>query len=76
MMKSEKLTLLASAIVCLASGVAHADPCGMVPPVYVGEGGMQIKRTGPQKTYVFFKDGVEDIVLRPGYSGNVDEFGS
>ena len=47
----------------------------MVPPVYVGTGGMEIKRTGPQKTYVFFENGVEDIVLRPGYSGNVDEFG-
>lgn len=58
--------LLASAIVCLASGVAHADPCGMVPPVYVGSGGSEIKRTGPQKTYVFFQNGVEDIVLRPG----------
>ena len=59
----------------LVGGVAHADPCGMVPPIYVGENGATIKRIGPQKTYVFFHDGVEDIVLRPGYSGNVDEFG-
>jgi hypothetical protein len=59
----------------LAPAIASADPCGMVPPIYVGQNGATIKRTGPQKTYVFFKDGVEDIVLRPGYSGNVEEFG-
>ena len=71
-MKVAHLAVVAS---LLLSGVAHADPCGMVPPVYVGQGGQDIKRIGPQKTYVFFKNGVEDIVLRPGYSGNVEEFG-
>ena len=66
---------MAFVIASLLGGTALADPCGMVPPVYVGENGAGIRRTGPQKTYVFFKDGVEDIVLRPGYSGNVEEFG-
>ena len=70
-----RVSIITGVFLVLASTAAHADPCGMVPPVYVGEGGSTIKRTGPQKTYVFFHDGVEDIVLRPGYSGNVEEFG-
>jgi len=70
-----KFGWVVAAGVLFAGGEALADPCGMVPPIYVGQNGATIKRTGPQKTYVFFKDGVEDIVLRPGYSGNVDEFG-
>src|SRR5687767_2980518 len=55
--------------------VSLADPCGMVPPIYVGQNGAAIKRPGPQKTYVFYEDGVETFVIRPGYSGNIDEFG-
>ena len=70
-----RIHAVAGLLLVFAGGVAHADPCGMVPPIYVGENGATIKRIGPQKTYVFFHDGVEDIVLRPGYSGNVDEFG-
>ena len=46
----------------------------MVPPANLAAG-QQIKRIGPQKTYVFFEDGIETFVIRPGYSGNVDEFG-
>jgi hypothetical protein len=53
---------------------AQADPCGMVPPVYVGND-VPITRIGQQKTYVFFKDGVETFVIRPGFRGKVDEFG-
>ncbi|MCA9270116.1 MAG: DUF2330 domain-containing protein, partial [Planctomycetales bacterium] len=53
---------------------AAADPCGMVPPVYIGPG-QPITRVGLQQTYVFFKDGVETFVIRPGFSGKVDEFG-
>lgn len=30
---------------------------------------------GPQRTYVFFKDGVETYVIRPGFSGKVADFG-
>ena len=70
-----RIRAVAGLLFVFAGGVAHADPCGMVPPVYVGTGGQEIKRIGAQKTYVFFKNGVEDIVLRPGYSGNVEEFG-
>jgi len=55
-------------------GSAWADPCGMVPPIYLGEG-VPIARVGLQKTYVFYQDGVESIVLRPGFSGKVEEFG-
>jgi hypothetical protein len=69
------MRILSFVAVTLVAGTAWADPCGMVPPIYVGEGGATIKRTGPQKTYVFHHDGVQDIVLRPGYSGNVEEFG-
>ena len=51
-----------------------SDPCGMVPPIYNGEG-PAITRIGLQKTYVFYKSGVETIVIRPGFSGKVDQFG-
>ena len=53
---------------------ANADPCGMVPPIYTGNIN-PITRIGLQKTYVFYKDGVETFVIRPGFQGNVDEFG-
>jgi hypothetical protein len=46
----------------------------MVPPIYVGEG-TPITRVGPQRTYVFSKDGMETYVIRPGFQGKVDEFG-
>ncbi len=52
----------------------HNDPCGMVPPIYTG-GGAPITRTGLQQTYVFYKDGVETFVIRPGFQGKVDNFG-
>ncbi|MBW3540766.1 MAG: DUF2330 domain-containing protein [Planctomycetes bacterium] len=56
------------------SAMVWADPCGMVPPIYVGEG-VPIVRVGEQKTYAFFKDGVETFVIRPGFEGKVEEFG-
>lgn len=52
----------------------RADPCGMVPPVYVGEG-VPIVRVGEQRTYVFYHKGIESFVIRPGFSGKVAEFG-
>ncbi len=53
---------------------AKGDPCGMVPPIeWVAQS--PIKRIGVQMTYVFYQNGVETIALRPGFSGNVDEFG-
>lgn len=58
----------------LLPSAASADPCGMVPPIYNGDA-IPITRVGLQQTYVFYKDGVETFVIRPGFSGNVDEFG-
>ncbi len=57
------------------AGNALADPCGMVPPANIMIQGNPITRIGEQKTYVFHKDGVETMVLRPGFKGKVDEFG-
>ncbi len=61
-------------LVALGSLEALADPCGMVPPIYTGPG-VPITRVGPQRTYVFYKDGMETYVIRPGFRGKVDEFG-
>lgn len=62
------LTMLAS---------AHADPCGMVPPIWTGSGPEPagIERQGLQQTYVFHRDGVETIAIRPGFTGSVEQFG-
>ena len=67
-------TLSCIAILSFATNISLADPCGMVPPIYTGQG-PPITRIGLQKTYVFHKDGVETFVIRPGFSGKVDEFG-
>lgn len=56
------------------TGESSADPCGMVPPIYNGPG-TPITRIGEQLTFVFYKDGVESFVIRPGYEGKVDDFG-
>ena len=64
------LSLAMTFVPCLV----HADPCGMVPPIYTGPG-QPITRVGDQMTYVFYKDGVETFVIRPGFEGKVDEFG-
>ena len=53
---------------------AFADPCGMVPPIHI-TGQVQLQRTGLQKTYVFYRDGIETFVIRPGFKGSVEEFG-
>lgn len=72
-MKVSRLVLLVSGI--LAAAVpALADPCGMVPPLFVSSV-MPIQRIGVQKTYVFYKSGIETFVIRPGYKGEVDNFG-
>ncbi len=52
-----------------------ADPCGMVPPIYPSGQPIPLARIGDQQTYVFFKDGIETFVIRPGFTGKVDEFG-
>ncbi len=66
--------LVVAAAVALLTPAAMADPCGMVPPIYTGPG-QPITRIGDQMTYVFYKDGVETFVIRPGFEGKVDEFG-
>jgi len=77
MIRRSFLTVAAAALLCqtaLLYQTALADPCGMVPPIYTGPG-QPITRVGEQMTYVFYKDGVETFVIRPGFSGKVDEFG-
>ncbi len=64
----------------LFSRTVFGDPCGMVPPPAIFVKGVELKeakirRIGVQKTYIFYKDGLETMVLRPGFSGNVDQFG-
>src|SRR5262249_20825146 len=53
---------------------ALADPCGMVPPIYVTDN-TSLVRVGDEQTYVFFKEGLETFVIRPGFSGKVEDFG-
>lgn len=59
----------------LTSQTALADPCGMVPPAWIADTDQAVTRTGLQTTYVFHKDGIETIVLRPGFTGSAAEFG-
>ena len=68
------LFTVALACILAFAHLASADPCGMVPPIYTGPG-QPITRVGDQMTYVFYKDGVETFVIRPGFEGKVDEFG-
>src|SRR5213080_2912988 len=56
------------------AGVASADPCGMVPPIYVNDS-TSLVRMGDEQTYVFHKDGIETFVIRPGFKGKVEDFG-
>ena len=72
-----KTRFTAAAFLVLAGLIAQpatADPCGMVPPIYPGEA-IPLARVGLQQTYVFYKDSVETFVIRPGFTGKVDEFG-
>jgi len=72
MTRTLALALLAFGLVPTAS----ADPCGMVPPIRIADTDVPaIQRTGAQRTYVMFKDGVQTMALRPGFSGSIDEFG-
>ena len=74
-MKRSTFRLLSTLLVGLIMlSSVHADPCGMVPPIYVGNTS-PITRIGLQKTYVFHNKGVETFVIRPGFSGKVDNFG-
>src|SRR6185369_3019478 len=63
-----------------AASAALADPCGMVPPIYVNDNSSLV-RVGDQQTYVFYKEGkdgeagLETFVIRPGFKGKVEDFG-
>ena len=75
MFRTKILAISASSALLLTGGPALADPCGMVPPAWTSPTDTPIRRVGPQKTYVFHSDGIETMVLRPGFSGKVDQFG-
>src|SRR5205809_7517114 len=66
--------IVALFVILAASGQALADPCGMVPPIYVSDN-TSLVRVGDEQTYVFFKDGLETFIVRPGFSGKVEDFG-
>ena len=70
----KKHVLMSIALVAMCGSSLNADPCGMVPPIYTGNIA-PIARIGLQQTYVFYKDGIESIVIRPRFQGNVDNFG-
>lgn len=67
------LTVSVAACVVFAASCS-ADPCGMVPPMHI-QGPAAVERIGLQKTYVFYKDGIESFVIRPGFRGRVEDFG-
>ena len=70
------LMIGAAIVACgICTGAVMADPCGMVPPIYPSGQPIPLARIGEQQTYVCFKDGVETFVIRPGFTGKVDEFG-
>lgn len=72
-MKALKISLLT--VLAFTGANVAADPCGMVPPIHVDVHDPGIARVGAQRTYVMYKDGMETMVLRPGFEGSVDEFG-
>ncbi|MBW3543241.1 MAG: DUF2330 domain-containing protein [Planctomycetes bacterium] len=55
----------------------RGDPCGMVPPIeWVNrDAAPPIVRIGAQRTYVFYRNGLETFVIRPAFRGRLDEFG-
>lgn len=67
-------TICLSLLFVAAATTAYGDPCGMVPPIYPG-GPVPLARVGDQMTYVFYKDGIETFVIRPGFTGKVEDFG-
>jgi len=74
-MKTRKNLVILGLIAGVATPAA-ADPCGMVPPIRIADTNVPaIQRTGPQRTYVMFHDGVQTMALRPGFTGKVDDFG-
>ncbi len=72
-----RLSIVAALATALAATAtfARADPCGMVPPIVLDPSNPALTRTGVQTTFVFYRNGIEDIVLRPAFKGSVQEFG-
>jgi len=68
------VTTLPLCLLAVGVQITQADPCGMVPPI-TASGQSPLVRTGEQKTYVGYHNGVETMVLRPGFSGRVEDFG-
>jgi len=69
-------TLLTALALTYVAAPALADPCGMVPPIYLpGEPQPELSRVGIQQTYGFYANGVETLVIRPEFTGSVEEFG-
>lgn len=62
-------------ILSLACCTVLGNSCGMVPSVILTAGTPELMRSGNQLTYGFFKDGIEDIALRPGPKGKFANFG-
>src|ERR1043166_4901339 len=74
MRRTNSAAIVALLTILAVSGPVLADPCGMVPPIYVTDN-TSLVRVGDEQTYVFFKDGLETFVIRPGFSGKVEDFG-
>ncbi len=47
----------------------------MVPPIGTADTPGAIRRVGAQMTYVFYQNGIESFVIRPGFTGRVEQFG-
>jgi len=78
MLPESRLLPLLALTIALSPPATHAvrgDPCGMVPPIALDRKQPMLVRQGLQKTYVFYKNGIETFIIRPGYRGNADEFG-
>ena len=73
-LRNLQTSLLWIILLSITASESMADPCGMVPPIYFGQPPV-LARVGEQQTYVFFKDGMETFVIRPGFTGDVDNFG-
>lgn len=73
-LRTAALALAVLATLTISVSTSWSDPCGMVPPIYTGPG-TPISRIGLQQTYVYFDEGVESFVIRPGFEGKVDNFG-
>ena len=69
-------TLIVTMLLLMFSSQGLAGPCMFVMPrVTVEKQPAVLERTDNRKTYIFYKNGIESIVIRPSFKGNVEEFG-